>query len=125
MTELTNEIGRLQRENDALAQEQSGYATYEKKAEVLAAELKELQGQMADHNLLLDKLNTDADMEDVREEYNELKGQNDQEARSVELLFEQRQDRERQLKQLEEEIEEERNMADNLIAAMKPELRQR
>ncbi|KAM7283009.1 intraflagellar transport protein 74 homolog [Ixodes scapularis] len=125
MTELTNEIGRLQRENDALAQEQSGYATYEKKAEVLAAELKELQGQMADHNLLLDKLNTDADMEDVREEYNELKGQNDQEARSVELLFEQRQDRERQLRQLEEEIEEERNMADNLIAAMKPELRQR
>ncbi|XP_029842807.2 intraflagellar transport protein 74 homolog [Ixodes scapularis] len=125
MTELTNEIGRLQRENDALAQEQSGYATYEKKAEVLAAELKQLQGQMADHNLLLDKLNTDADMEDVREEYNELKGQNDQEARSVELLFEQRQDRERQLRQLEEEIEEERNMADNLIAAMKPELRQR
>ncbi|CAN8001762.1 unnamed protein product [Ixodes persulcatus] len=125
MTELTNEIGRLQRENDALAQEQSGYATYEKKAEVLAAELKQLQGQMADHNLLLDKLNTDADMEDVREEYNELKGQNDQEARSVELLFEQRQDRERQLRQLEEEIEEERHMADNLIAAMKPELRQR
>ncbi|KAG0445224.1 hypothetical protein HPB47_018135 [Ixodes persulcatus] len=125
MTELTNEIGRLQRENDALAQEQSGYATYEKKAEVLAAELKQLQGQMADHNLLLDKLNTDADMEDVREEYNELKGQNDQEARSVELLFEQRQDRERQLRQLEEEIEEERHMADNLIAAMKPQLRQR
>lgn len=43
----------------------------------------------------------------------------------MELLFEQRQDRERQLRQLEEEIEEERNMADNLIAAMKPELRQR
>ncbi|CAN7992331.1 unnamed protein product [Ixodes hexagonus] len=125
MTELSNEIGRLQRENDALAQEQSGYATYEKKAEVLAADLKQLQGEMADHNLLLDKLNTDADMEDVREEYNELKGQNDQEARSVELLFEQRQDRERQLRQLELEIEEERHMADNLIAAMKPELRHR
>lgn len=73
MTELNTEIGRLQRDNDARVQEQAAYATYEKKAEALAAELKELQGEMADHNLLVDKLNTDADMEDVREEYRELK----------------------------------------------------
>lgn len=125
MTELIAETNRLQRENESLAQEQATYSSYEKKAEALSAELKELQGEMADYNLLVDKLNTDADMEDVKEEYRELKSQNDQEVNSVELLFEQRQDRERQLRQLEVEIEQERNMADNIIAAMQPELRHR
>lgn len=125
MAELSAETNRLQRENESLAQEQATYLSYEKKAEALAAELKELQGEMADYNLLVDKLNTDADMEDVKEEHRELKSQNDQEANSVELLFEQRQDREWQLRQLEEEIEQERNMADNIIAAMQPELRHR
>ncbi|XP_049275459.1 intraflagellar transport protein 74 homolog isoform X2 [Rhipicephalus sanguineus] len=125
MTELSAETNRLQRENELLAQEQATYSSYEKKAEALSAELKELQGEMADYNLLVDKLNTDADMEDVKEEYRELKSQNDQEVNSVELLFEQRQDRERQLRQLEVEIEQERNMADNIIAAMQPELRHR
>lgn len=125
MMELNAETSRLLRDNESLSQEQATYSSYEKKAEALTAELKELQGEMADYNLLVDKLNTDADMEDVKEEYRELKGQNDQEAKSVELLFEQRQDRERQLRQLEVEIEQERNMADNIIAAMKPELRHR
>lgn len=125
MTELTSEIARLQKENEGQAQEQATYVAYEKKAEALAAELKQLQGELGDYNLLVDKLNTDADIDDVREEYRDLKMQNDQEARSVELLFEQRQEKERQLKHLEEETEQERHMADNLISAMKPELQSR
>ncbi|XP_064475986.1 intraflagellar transport protein 74 homolog [Ornithodoros turicata] len=125
MTELTNEIARLQRETESQMQEQTTYVAYEKKAETLAAELKQLQGEMADYNLLMDKLNTDAEMDEVREEYRELQMQNDHEARSIELLFEQRQEKESQLKHLEEEIEQERHMADSLVSAMKPELRSR
>lgn len=32
------------------------------RAEILAAEIKELQGEMADYNTLMDKLNTDTEM---------------------------------------------------------------
>jgi len=36
----------------------------------LAAEIKELQGQLADYNTLLDKINTDTEMDDIVQDYN-------------------------------------------------------
>ena len=35
------------------------------RAEVLAGEIHELQGEMADYNILMDKLNTDTEMDAV------------------------------------------------------------
>lgn len=73
VNELTAEITRLGKETDLLSNEQSTYLTYEKRAEVQALELKDLQGQLADYNLLVDKLNTDVEMSDVQQEYKDLK----------------------------------------------------
>lgn len=49
--------------------------------------------------------------------------QNEAEAESIDSLFEQRQEREAQLAQLETEITQERYVAENLTATMSPELR--
>ena len=38
---------------------------YIHRAEVLAADIKELQGEMADYNTLMDKLNTDTEIDVV------------------------------------------------------------
>ena len=73
INELTAEISRLTKETDLLSKEQSTYLTYEKRAEIQALELKDLQGQLADYNLLVDKLNTDVEMSDVQQEYKDLK----------------------------------------------------
>ncbi|XP_035230636.1 intraflagellar transport protein 74 homolog [Stegodyphus dumicola] len=123
INELTAEIARITKELDLLTKEQSTYLTYEKRAEAQALELKDLQGQLADYNLLVDKLNTDAEMADVQLEYRELKAQNEVEAESIDKLFEQRQEREAQLAQLEAEIVQERYVAENLTSTMSPELR--
>ncbi|KFM76787.1 Intraflagellar transport protein 74-like protein, partial [Stegodyphus mimosarum] len=123
INELTAEITRITKEIDLLTKEQSTYLTYEKRAEAQALELKDLQGQLADYNLLVDKLNTDAEMADVQLEYRELKAQNEVEAESIDKLFEQRQERETQLAQLEAEIVQERYVAENLTSTMSPELR--
>lgn len=123
INELTTEITKLTKEIDLLSKEQSTYLTYEKRAETQALELKDLQGQLADYNLLVDKLNTDVEMSDVQQEYRDLKVQNESETESIDRLFEQRQEREAQLSQLETEITQERYVAENLTATMSPELR--
>ncbi|KAL8203067.1 UNVERIFIED_CONTAM: Intraflagellar transport protein 74, partial [Gekko kuhli] len=70
INELTTEINKLQKEIDTYNQENSVYLSYEKRAESLASEIKEFQGQLADYNMLVDKLNTNTDMEEVMNDYN-------------------------------------------------------
>ena len=81
------------------------------------------QGQLADYNLLVDKLNTDTDRADVEMECRDLKLENDQLGQEVEQLWAEKQLKEQQIQQLELELEQERHMADNVVAAMQPDLR--
>lgn len=71
----------------------------------------------------MDKLNTDTERVEVEQEANELHRDNEMEVKEVEALFAEKQEREAMISQLEREIEQERNMADNLVAAMQPDLR--
>uniref|UniRef100_A0A8D0KWQ5 Intraflagellar transport 74 n=1 Tax=Strix occidentalis caurina TaxID=311401 RepID=A0A8D0KWQ5_STROC len=49
--ELTTEINKLQEEVEMYKQEKAVYLSYEKRAEALAGEIKEFQGQLADYNM--------------------------------------------------------------------------
>uniref|UniRef100_A0A3B4BE75 Intraflagellar transport 74 homolog n=1 Tax=Periophthalmus magnuspinnatus TaxID=409849 RepID=A0A3B4BE75_9GOBI len=53
INELTTETSKLHKEIDNFNQENSVYLSYEKTAEGLAAEIKDLQGQLADYNMVL------------------------------------------------------------------------
>ena len=79
MSDLTSEIARLGREVDTQQREQSTYLAYDKvggysmacmtisllpvvqRVKELAGGVTLAQGELADYNLLLDKLNTDTD----------------------------------------------------------------
>ncbi|XP_078353476.1 intraflagellar transport protein 74 homolog [Oculina patagonica] len=121
ITDLATEIARMQKEVDQFNQENATFITYEKRAEGLAAEIKELQGQLADYNTLLDKINTDTEMDDIIQDYNALKIQNEREQNSIDELFTQRRDKDHQIKQLELELDQERRMAESLVEDMPPD----
>lgn len=123
VSELNNEIGRLMKEINHLTQEQSTYLTYDKRAKALAQEINDFQGQLGDYNMLVDKLNTDTEVEEVNREYQELKIQNEQESKMVDMIFANKREHEVHIEALEREIEQERNAAEILIASMKPEMR--
>ncbi|KAM8800325.1 intraflagellar transport protein 74 homolog isoform 2-T3 [Rhynchonycteris naso] len=91
------------------------------RAETLAVEIKEFQGQLADYNMLVDKLNTNTEMEEVMNDYNMLKAQNDRETQSMDVIFTERQAKEKQIRSVEEEIEQEKQAADGIIKNMSPE----
>ncbi|KAM4718246.1 intraflagellar transport protein 74 homolog isoform 1-T2 [Anableps anableps] len=118
INELTTETSKLHKEIENYNQENSVYVSYEKRAEGLAAEIKDLQGQLADYNMLVDKLNTNTEMEEMINDYNMLKAQNDIEARSIDSIFTERREREEVIRAVEEEIRRERQVADEVVQAM-------
>ncbi|GFG30226.1 hypothetical protein Cfor_11146 [Coptotermes formosanus] len=123
--ELSQEVTRLSRVIDSQSQEQATFLVYDKRVKEMAAELTELQGQLADYNLVVDKVNTDTEKGEVDAECKELKEQNDQALAELEQLLSQRQQKEAQIRQLEKEIEQEQNMTDNLVAGLSPPLKER
>ncbi|XP_027736810.1 intraflagellar transport protein 74 homolog isoform X2 [Empidonax traillii] len=119
--ELTTEINKLQEEVEMYKQEKSVYLSYEKRAEALAGEIKEFQGQLADFNMVLDILNTSTDMTEVIRNSNMLKVQNDQDAQSMDKIFTERQNTEKLIQAVEEDIEHEKIVADDIIKDMSQE----
>ncbi|XP_028401996.1 intraflagellar transport protein 74 homolog isoform X2 [Dendronephthya gigantea] len=124
VSELTTEIARMQKDIDKYSQEHETYLTYEKRAESLASEIKDFQGQLADYNTLLDKLNTDSDMDEIIQEHDAIKVSNERERKSIDELFMKRQQKEEQIKDLQLEIDQENRMAENLVQGMSESMKQ-
>ncbi|KAM4533942.1 intraflagellar transport protein 74 homolog isoform 1-T1 [Odontesthes bonariensis] len=118
INELTTETSKLHNEIDSFNQENSVYLSYEKRAEGLAAVIKDMQGELADYNMLVDKLNTNTEMEEMINDYNVLKSQNNREAQSIDSIFTERRQREEAIRALEEETKTERRVADEVVQAM-------
>ncbi|XP_039983555.1 intraflagellar transport protein 74 homolog isoform X2 [Xiphias gladius] len=118
LNELTTETSKLHKEIDNYNQENSVYLSYERRAEGLAAEIKDLQGHLADYNMLVDKLNTNTEMEEMLNDYNILKAQNDSEAESIDSIFTERRKREEAIRAIEEEVRRERRVADEVVQSM-------
>uniref|UniRef100_U3JY08 Intraflagellar transport 74 n=1 Tax=Ficedula albicollis TaxID=59894 RepID=U3JY08_FICAL len=119
--ELTTEINKLQEEVEMYKQEKSVYLSYEKRAEALAGEIKDLQGQLADFNMVVDILNTSTDMAEVIRDYNMLKVQNDRDAQSIDKIFTERQTTEKLNQAIEEDIEREKVLAEDILKDMTQE----
>ncbi|KAJ3320564.1 Intraflagellar transport protein 74 [Boothiomyces sp. JEL0866] len=128
---ITEEIYRLNNELDATNKENSNYAIFEKKyistnnrADGLAAELRDLQGQLGDFNTLVDKLNTDTDLEEFEREHNQLLAKNQRTNEMLDEIFLQRQQREAAIQEVEKQILEEERKCEEQINALEPEKRQ-
>ncbi|NXO31365.1 IFT74 protein, partial [Cisticola juncidis] len=119
--EVAAEINKLQEEVEMYKQEKSVYLSYEKRAEALAGEIKDFQGQLADYNMVVDILNTSTDMAEVIHNYNMLKVQNDRDAQSIDKIFTKRQATEKLIQATVEDIQHQKVVADDMIKYMTQE----
>ncbi|PAA61976.1 hypothetical protein BOX15_Mlig004991g1 [Macrostomum lignano] len=120
INELASEIGQLKQSFETMEEESSSFVQYEKMAETLAGDIKALQGELADYNTLVDKLNTDQDVANIQMDCEELRGQNEREERELERVFSERKEAEAAVRSVEQELEQERRMADSLVQQMQP-----
>ncbi|XP_047123122.1 intraflagellar transport protein 74 homolog isoform X1 [Hydra vulgaris] len=125
MNDLNVEISALTKEINLFNQENASYLSYEKRAEVLALEIKELQGELADYNSIVDKLNMNAGFEDLTEDFEKLRLENQKEAKKIDDMFAKKQDKEKIIKQLEIEINQQRSMTESLVSDMPSNLREK
>ncbi|KAJ3115659.1 Intraflagellar transport protein 74 [Phlyctochytrium bullatum] len=118
---LNNEIAKLTAESELINRENSNYTAFEKRADALATELRELQGQLGDLNTLVDKLHTDSDLADIERQCSQLKAKNERETQILDEIFVQRQLKENQIREIEGYIEEERQKSESQINDLDPE----
>lgn len=123
--ELSMEMNNLQKEIVRTTDDQASYVSYEKKAEGLASEIKQLQRELGDYNTLVDKLNTDESINDIQMDYEDLQSANNREAKVLDSLFEQKQKKQEQINGLQLELDQEKSMAEQMVADMSADMKKK
>ncbi|KAI9189968.1 hypothetical protein H9P43_001401 [Blastocladiella emersonii ATCC 22665] len=124
MNQLGAELNKIHNDMGVLERENNSFVTLEKRAQTMGQELRDLQGQLGDYNMLIDKLHSDADLEEVQRNANEFKMKNERDQQAVDALFMERQEKEAKLKELEHQIRAEREQAAARITQMNPAARE-
>ncbi|KAF4318181.1 hypothetical protein BBO99_00007432 [Phytophthora kernoviae] len=104
--EITSEIEKLQREIEQDAKDKAQYAQLERKYETLAIEVRDLEGQLADYNLAMDKMRSATDPAEIRQVQEQLHQRNAREAEDVDRVFILRQEQEKNVRRMEDEMTE-------------------
>ncbi|XP_011303597.1 intraflagellar transport protein 74 homolog [Fopius arisanus] len=121
--ELTQEISTITREIDTQNKERATFLHYDDRAKHLASELTDLQGQLADYNIVIDKVTSNIDKESTEQEALDLQRLNDKATEEIEMLFEQRRLKEQQLRRMEEKIDLEQKKEERIVEGMSTEVR--
>lgn len=123
--ELSHEIQAMNQSVEIFNQENATFLTFEKRAEVLASQIKELQGEMADYNTLMDKLNTDTEMDAVLADLEVLNKRNEQESQDIDEIFASKQEKEKELEKCTAVLERKKKVIGEIIGNMDPSVRER
>eukprot|EP00303_Exanthemachrysis_gayraliae_P012039 CAMPEP_0206015292 /NCGR_PEP_ID=MMETSP1464-20131121/19882_1 /ASSEMBLY_ACC=CAM_ASM_001124 /TAXON_ID=119497 /ORGANISM="Exanthemachrysis gayraliae, Strain RCC1523" /LENGTH=604 /DNA_ID=CAMNT_0053389085 /DNA_START=30 /DNA_END=1844 /DNA_ORIENTATION=+ len=104
-TALEEETSRVVAETASQKEEQASYGALEKRYEAASAETRELQGQLADLNLLLDRSRAGRETSDIFDEVAQLKGSNGAQRQRADAAVTERQEVEREIYQIEQQLQ--------------------
>jgi len=122
--ELLAEITTLRAEIKTKERDQNSYQSYEKKAELLAKQIKEVQGDLADLNVLEDQISQHVESSEVLDDYEDLKAKNDRQSGDNDELFSERKRVENAIKQTDEEIVSEKAKEESMVDELDEERKQ-
>jgi len=113
--EMTAEINKMNTETEQHNKDNQTYTQMERKYESLIKEVRKLQGDLADYNLIVDKSRTKTDPQEIALVYQQLKARNDAERRRVDEVFSERHEKEQDIKQVEQEIAQVQSVAEEKL----------
>lgn len=116
--EISAEIEAMNAEMTKREEDKALHAKLEKKYETAAKEVRQLEGDLADINLALDKLRTNTDATDVQDQFQQLKEQNDGERKRIDQVFLQRKEVENAIEELEDKLMRLREADAALVATL-------
>lgn len=113
----------MSKDMNSMNSDNSNYLSYGKKAEELNGQIEELRGELADYNMVLERLNTASSISDLRSDCSNLKLHNDQEQKSLDILFIEKGKKEDVVKRHEKEINEEKKRREKVLSSMSGSIR--
>lgn len=100
---LQEEVTKINKEINDVAQDGELYQSLEKRYESLVKTVRTLEGDLADHNLAMDKLRTDTQPEEVHHMYLIMKQQNEQQRNDVDQIFLEKRSHEEEIQRMQSE----------------------
>lgn len=123
--ELNQEIAIIMKDIEDQNRERATYIHYDKRAKDLATELIILQGQLADYNIVVDKMTSDIGKEIIERETEELATKNEHNLLKIENMYEERKQLENKLSKIEEQLENEKRKTERLVEGMNDSTREK
>lgn len=123
--DLTSEIRRLEREMRTIEEESSNYLAYEKTAERLASQIRDLQGELSDYNTLVEKATSSDGFATVEMECEQMHRENERSERDLDALFDQKQRKEGAGREIESRLREARQFEQRIVENMDGSMRSR
>lgn len=123
VTEINNEVNRINKDINVINSDSTNYQAYNKKAEELAQQIEDSLADLSDYNTLLDRLNISSNVQDLKKDYMTLKGQNDEQAYTLDELFMEKAKKDETIKKLEKHIDEEKQQRENYLASLSGSMR--
>jgi len=121
--EMTQEMNTMNSEAEQFTKDNAKYSQMERKYESLIKEVRKLQGDLADYNLIVDKSRNNTDPADIAHVYNLLKSKNDAERGKIDDIFTERQEKEAEIKNLESETNKYQKQAEEKLKSLSNEQR--
>jgi len=119
--ELTQALQSFNKEITEISNDNSLYASYEKRYDQLIRTVRTYEGDLADYNLALDKQRTDTRPEEVNYMYALLKNQNDTQRQEMDAIFLEKKSHEEQIKKIDEELRDIEKQNEELLNGFHPD----
>lgn len=118
--DVNGETIRLRQEIDQQSKDSSTFVHLERRYDTLLKTKENLEGQLADYNLAMDKMRTSTDPEDVNQVIMQIAEKNRQSATELDRVFMLRKQRENETTQIEQQIEQHYQAIQNRINELEP-----
>ncbi|XP_058461923.1 intraflagellar transport protein 74 homolog [Malaya genurostris] len=116
--EISQETDKLMKEKKFLDREKSAKKLYEKKAREAAKELTHLQSTLTSMNIALDNCSSGMTRQQLQNETTALRERNEHIQEQLEVVFKQRQTKDVENKELEVDVEKEKNKINEMISSL-------
>jgi len=115
---IRTEIEKMTAEVDQIHRDNEKYETLDHKREAIWSEVKNLEGQLADFNLAMNRVRHNMPVEELKEMYNRTKEKNDQERRQIDQIFLQAAQVESEARELDKQLAAQYDKAAQRMASL-------
>uniref|UniRef100_A0A0K0FXH6 Intraflagellar transport protein 74 homolog (inferred by orthology to a human protein) n=1 Tax=Strongyloides venezuelensis TaxID=75913 RepID=A0A0K0FXH6_STRVS len=122
---ILRELENLKNELEKSETDRQQLLVYEQKAEDQANEIRELQAKLHEYNIIIDKINTNSDLEEILIDLNEVQEINEKLAEELDKVYKDHREKEIEIKSLEDKLNFLKNQYNQQLSSIDSSLKEK